>query len=98
MLQTSDKEKTLKAARGKNTCHIDKTHIRMTDGLLVKNNEAIRQRSNIFRMWIKGTVKHKKQIIQRRNNCQPIILHPAKISFKNGDIFKHTKAKVGKNS
>lgn len=93
MLQTSDNKKTLKAARGKNTCHISKTHIRMTDGLLVRNNEAISQWSSIFRVWIKGTVKHKKQVIQQRNNCQSIILYPAKISFKkNGDVFKHTKA------
>lgn len=95
--QTSDKEKTLKAARGKNTGHVDKTHIlvRMTGRLLVRNNEAIRQWRNIFRKWIHGTVKHEKQMIRQRKNSQSIILYPAKISTKTGDIFKHTKAEVG---
>lgn len=71
-----DKEKTLKAARGKNTGHIQRTKIR--------NNEAIRQWSNFFKVWTK------------RNN-KARIPYPAKLSNKNEGkietLFKHTKAK-----
>lgn len=63
-----DKEKTVKAARGKNTGHIQRTQDK-ADRRLVRNNEAIRQWSNFFKVQIE------------RNN-QARIPQPAKISFK----------------
>lgn len=84
LLQTSDKEKTLKQPE-------ERTHVTWirhiyntskNDRLLVRNNEAIRQWRNIFRILIKGTVQHKKQIIQQRKKMSTYNSIPSKNIFQ----------------
>ena len=70
LFKTRNKRKILKAARGEKCALHTGTKIRMTMDFLSETMQVRRQQSHIFKML-------------KKQNYQPKILHPGKISLKN---------------
>ena len=74
--KVKDKERILKAARGKHTFLYKGTPIRLSADFSTKTLQATREWQNIFK-------------VLKEKNLQPRILYPARLSFRIGGEIKN---------